>query len=221
MAGIDIDLDSGGGNLLAADLGDALLMYRIDVAENRHDADRVDLVADQRTGGGGYLVLVEREHDIAEMVDAFGDAMGAAARHQGIGVGVSDRMEPVGIGIVRPGLQTTAHQHHVLHAFGGDQTKLATGTREQGVEHTGTGIEHHVETGEKTVEGDTPSVRGIGSGRNEAFGLVFRRGRGFADLEVPVLIDKDGVGHRAARVDADHDWVFQGLTSMALLMEEA
>ena len=40
VAGVDCDLGAGLLDLLAADLGDALLVHRIDVREDRHDADR-------------------------------------------------------------------------------------------------------------------------------------------------------------------------------------
>ena len=194
-------------DLLAADLGDALLVHRIDVREDRHDADRFDLVGDQLFGGGRDLMLVERQHDVAELVDALGDAMGAAARHQRIGMMMGHRMQPVGIGIVGPGLQAAAHQDHVLEALGGDQAEPAPGARQQRVEHAGAGIEHDVDAGKELFERDAPGVgRVLGRGQ-KALGLVLRRGRRLADLEVAVLIDKDRVGHGAAGVDADDDWM--------------
>ena len=52
MAGVDADIGAGLSDLLAADLGDALLVHRIDVREDRHDADPLDLVGDQLLGGG-------------------------------------------------------------------------------------------------------------------------------------------------------------------------
>ena len=182
-------------------------MRRIDVGEDRHDADRVDLVGDQLLGGRHDLMLVERQDDVAELVDALGDAMGAAARHQRIGMVMGHGMQPVGIGIVGPGLQAAAHQDHVLEALGGDQAEPAAGARQQRVEHAGAGIEHHVDAGEQVFQRDAPGIGGILGRGEEALGLVLRRGRRLADLEVAVLIDKDRVGHGAAGVDADDDWL--------------
>ena len=159
VAGVDVDLGAGLRDLLAADLGDALLMHRIDVREDRHDADRIDLVLDQRLGRGHDLMLVERQDDVAELVDALGDAMGAAARHQRIGVMMGHGMQPVGIGIVGPGLQAAAHQDHVLEALGGDQSEPAAGARQQRVEHAGAGIEHHVDAGEQRLPARCPRRR--------------------------------------------------------------
>ena len=77
----------------------------------------------------------------------------------------------------------------------------------QRVEHAGAGIEHDVDAGEQVLQRDAPGIGRILGRSQEAFGLVLRRGRRLADLEVAVLIDKDRVGHGAAGVDADNDWI--------------
>ena len=208
MAGVDDDLGAGLGDLLAADLGDALLVRRIDVGEDRHDADRLDLVGDQRLRGGDDLMLVERQDDIAELVDALGDAMGAAARHQRIGMVMGHGMQPVGIGIVGPGLQAAAHQDHVLEALGGDQPEPAAGARQKRVEHAGAGIEHDVDAGKQRLPAKCPRRprrprprRGSLRPRSSAWSPTL------PILKWPSLIDKDRVGHGAAGVDADDDRV--------------
>ena len=212
VAGIDADIGARPVDLLPANLGDALLVRGIDVGEDGHDADGIDAVGDQLLRRLVHLVLVERQHDVAELVDALGDAVGAAARHQRIGMRVGDGMQPVGIGVVGPGLQPAPHQDHVLQALGGDEAELSPRTRQQRVQHAGAGIEHHVDAGEQRLQRDTPGVRRILGRGKETLRLVLRRRRRLADLEVPVLVDEDGVGHCAAGIDADDDRLgFRGL----------
>ena len=55
--------------------------------------------------------FVERNDDIAELVDPLGHAVSALAWYERVGVVMGYRMQPVGIGIVGPGLEAPAHQH--------------------------------------------------------------------------------------------------------------
>ncbi len=193
--------------LLAHDLGDAALVRRIHVREQQADADRLDLVLDERLGRRAGLVLVERDHDVAELVDPLGDAMRAPPRHQRIGMMMGDRVEPIGIGIVGPGLQAAAHEDHILDALGRDEPEPAAGAREQRVEHAGAGVEHHIDARKELVEREAPGVGRVLCRGDEALALVMRRGRRLADLEPAVGIDQDRVRHGAAGIDADDDWV--------------
>src|SRR5690606_23381181 len=70
MRGVNGDVGTGLCDFLAADFCDALLMYRIDMGEDSHDANGIHLVCDQLPGCRARLVLVKWQDDVAEMVDA-------------------------------------------------------------------------------------------------------------------------------------------------------
>ena len=215
VARIDADVSLGPLNLFSNDLCNALLVRRVHMREQEADADPLNLVLDQRLGRSSRFVLVHRNDHVAELVHALGHTIGPAAGHQGCRMLVRDRVQPIRIGIVGPGLQAAAHQDHILSALGGDQPQPASGAREQRVQHAGARIEHNVNAAEQLVQRNAPGFcRILGRGQ-KAFGLIARRRRGFADLEPPVLIDQDGVGHSAASVDTDDDWVQHGRFCMA------
>src|SRR6185295_16914121 len=135
--------------------------------------------------------FVERNDDIAELVDPLGHAVSALAWYERVGVVMGYRMQPVGIGIVGPGLEASPHEDHVLKPFGRDESQPASGAREERIEHAGARIEHHVDARKQLLERDTPGVCRVLRRCDEAIRLVARRGRSLADLEVTTLIDED------------------------------
>ena len=100
VARVDEHLDLRLLRLLAHDLGDAALVGRVHMREEQADADGLDPVLEQCFCRCARLVLVERDDDVAELIDALGDTVRAPARHERIGMMVRHGMEAIGVGIV-------------------------------------------------------------------------------------------------------------------------
>ncbi len=139
--------------------------------------------------------------------------MSSLARYERVGVVMGYGMQAVRIGVVRPSLQSAAHQDHVLESLGSDKPQFAATAWKQRIEHSGAGIQHDIEGAEEVVQGYAPCLGGVCRWSNEAVGFVARRRRGLADLEVAPLVHQNGVGHCSAGVDAYDDGIAHRLRS--------
>ena len=115
-------------------------------------------------------------------------------------------MEAVGVGGAEIGLDAALEAQVVLVAGVDDAADPQALACQQPVEHRGPRVDAGDDGGKALLGRGVPLPERVARGRHEADRLVLRRGLGLADDERAVLVDDEGVGHRAARVDRQDAW---------------
>ncbi len=184
-------------HFLAADRRHPFLVVGIGIGMQEADREALDVLCNQFARRAPRVRFVQRNGDVAEHVGALGDAAHAPPRDQRLVVHVGRGVQAVGVGITRPHLSPLFHLQDVLEALRGHEADALAGTRQQRVQHRGTGIDRHFELRERAALVELPLTERIARGFGEALGFVPRRGGCLADDEVPCAVDDEGVGHRA------------------------
>lgn len=136
---------------LVDDLLDALLVRGVAVrVEQAHD-DRLDALVEQLLGGLARLVLVERDRDVAEQVDALANALHQLARHERLVVVVRRDVQPVGVGKAEVGLDPALQAQVVLETARDDAADAPALALEQPVEHRRAGVDPRDDAGERRL----------------------------------------------------------------------
>ena len=175
------------------------------VAERPEEADRDGVAAggDELADRALRLDLVERHDDLAEAVDALGNAMNEALRHDRIGLLALREVDDLG-DVARGDAARAAHDvDRVLVALGRDQADLRALALDQRVGADGRAMRQDRDPLAEGVERQLePLGRNLHGGKHAA-GEVARCRGGLGGGDVAGAVEDDAVGEGAADVDTD------------------
>ncbi len=183
------------GELLAHDRRDPLLVLGIEEREQQADGHRLDLLALEAAHLGAHLVVVERDQDVAVLVDALVDGEPEAAPHDRLRLPrqVLPEREVHRLLVARD-------VQDVAIALGRDHPDLRAVVLDHDVRRDRRAVEDLIELGRldaghlaQLADALNGSDRGIGG----------RRGRLVDDYLPGLVVDVDEVGEGAADVDSN------------------
>ena len=188
------------GDLLAHDLGHALLVLAVAVAEQERDHDALHPRVQEPGRGLAGVLLAQGQHLLAEDVDAPAHSEHALAGDEGLVVMVGDQVQAVGVRVAEVGLDAALHLEHVLVPGGHDRAHAPALPAEEPVEHRRAREDPARDRRERLRGRAVPLAQRVLGGVHEPLRLVFGGGLRLAHDEVAGLVHDEGVGHRAARV---------------------
>ena len=166
-------------------------MRVVEKGEHQRDGDRAQSRRPDRLDQRRNLVLRQRHHDVALGVDALGDLVAPAVRHQQGGAILEQ--------VIQVGLRRAAQFQQVAEAAGGGEAGLRTLLLEQCVGDYGRGVR---EQGDGAGL-DAGTLQRRADAVQYPLGQVIRGARHLGDLDAPgSLLDQRDIGERAANVDA-------------------
>ena len=193
---------------LGLDLGDDLrrsqLVLGIAVAEQEADADSLDPGVEQLDRSVADVLLAKRQDLGAHHVDPPADPLHLLARDDRLVVVVGRDVEAVGVGEAEVGLDPALDPQVVLVARRDDRADLASGPREQPVEHRRARVDPRGDPRERLLGARVPLLERVARRLHEADRLVLGRRLRLADDEAAGAVDDERVGHRPAGVDRQH-----------------
>jgi hypothetical protein len=200
----DGDRLAGFGDLFLHDVAHAPLMFGIPVAVQQGDDDAFHILFDQFLRRLARHFLAQRDHHLAEHVDALHHPAGEMARHQRIVEIVRVEVDAILIGEAQIGLDRAAHAVEVLHAGIDDEAGAQALALHHAVQHRRAGIDAGLDGGQSLVELEAPLAKTLAGAFDQPQRFVFRGRLRLADHELAVGIDEERIGHGAAGIDAEH-----------------
>ena len=183
------------GELLENELAGPPFVVRVDEAEEEADGDRLDAQLLEALHAPPYGHLVEREHDVALEVTAFGnrDPGPATGNRMGRRVGrIPDVL-----------LVVAAQLDLVAVAFGGQQPGGGAAHLDHGVVGGGRAVHERLQAGAEGRAVDAETGRQLPDPGDHAIRLVGWRGGGLVQYHLAIRGDADEVGEGAAHVHPD------------------
>ena len=181
--------------LLAHDRRDALLMLGIEEREQQADGDRFDLLLLQPAHLGAHLVVVERDEDVAVLVDALVDCEPVAPPHDGLRLPRQVLPEREVHRLLVPG-----DVQDVAIAPGRDHPDLCPGVLDHDVRRDRRAVEDLIELGRR----DAGHLAELADALDRSDGGIGGRRRRLVDDHPPgLVVDVDEVGEGAADVHSD------------------
>jgi hypothetical protein len=189
---------------LAQDVRRTQLVLGVAVGEQQADHDSLHTGVVQVSRGLAHVLFAQRQHLLAQHVDAPAHALHQLARHDRRVVEMGGDVEAVGVGVAQVGLDAALEPQVVLLSRGDEGADASALPLEQPVQHGRPAVDPGNDPGECLGRIRLPLPQGVLRGLHESGGLVVGSRLRLAHHEGAAIVDDEGVGHRAARVDGQY-----------------